>query len=624
MGANGTGKTILSSYIGDLFIEIGRKVFDNVVNKENAYFRVVGGTNIGNYEKYAYTIISFNDNNNDLTYIVKSNEIEFNKEKSLISNFSNNSEIERVLKKDNNQKEIILLNDGKKIFDNNILISFASYRSEKPNWMNQEAISYNEEYASKGRVNRKLYREIFVEQTESKNGIWLERLLMDSMIHVISAEKNNEIIVQRDIKDIEKNLKIVGFINKIISKVLKKPSRIVLNPRTSSIRISINTIDGFIPALNNLSLGQSILFNMFITILRHADEVLKGDISDLSKLNGIVSIDEVDMHLDTEMQYSILPELISMFPNIQFIITSHSPLFVLGMKNRYGDDCDFIEMPNGNNINVENFNEFKLAYDYIKNTNKFKHDFEKELKSYVEKNNDNDYIVITEGYTDWIHMKNAYIHLLKQDKFKNKFGDLNFKFYEYKNDNNLNMGDSHLKAFCESSSIISRGKFICIFDRDRKDIINKVTEKGTYKSWGNGVFSFAIPCPETRSDTPNISIEHYYNDQEIKRKVKCDDGVYRRLFMGCEFFDAGVSLDKMYTCRKLEKCGVDKINIIDGENESKVYKIDDLGKKDRTNYALSKMNFAKSICDDEIKISKRSYNNFILIFEEIKNIIENN
>lgn len=41
--------------------------------------------------------------------------------------------------------------------------------------------------------------------------------------------------------------------------------------------------------------------------------------------HGIVMIDEVDMHLHPEWQQTVLPDLQKAFPNIQFIVTTHSP-----------------------------------------------------------------------------------------------------------------------------------------------------------------------------------------------------------------------------------------------------------------------------------------------------------
>ncbi|HET7232514.1 MAG TPA: AAA family ATPase [Longimicrobium sp.] len=43
---------------------------------------------------------------------------------------------------------------------------------------------------------------------------------------------------------------------------------------------------------------------------------------------GIVMVDEIDLHLHPRWQMSVLPTLAKALPNIQFIVTSHSPLLV--------------------------------------------------------------------------------------------------------------------------------------------------------------------------------------------------------------------------------------------------------------------------------------------------------
>lgn len=63
-----------------------------------------------------------------------------------------------------------------------------------------------------------------------------------------------------------------------------------------------------------------------------------------SKDGCVVLIDEVENHLHPSMQRSILPDFIEAFPNVQFIVTTHSPLIVGSVKDsnvyalRYGDD----------------------------------------------------------------------------------------------------------------------------------------------------------------------------------------------------------------------------------------------------------------------------------------------
>lgn len=49
--------------------------------------------------------------------------------------------------------------------------------------------------------------------------------------------------------------------------------------------------------------------------------------------DGVVLIDEVDMHLHPTWQRSIIARLTSTFPNCQFILTTHSPLVISDYKN---------------------------------------------------------------------------------------------------------------------------------------------------------------------------------------------------------------------------------------------------------------------------------------------------
>lgn len=57
----------------------------------------------------------------------------------------------------------------------------------------------------------------------------------------------------------------------------------------------------------------------------------------------IVLIDEIENHLHPTMQRAILPDLVTAFPNVQFIISTHSPLVVGSVKEsnvyafRYND-----------------------------------------------------------------------------------------------------------------------------------------------------------------------------------------------------------------------------------------------------------------------------------------------
>jgi|GEM_PF-152986 len=78
----------------------------------------------------------------------------------------------------------------------------------------------------------------------------------------------------------------------------------------------------------NLSSGYSSIFTIYTELMMRSQflDILPDE------LNGIVLIDEIDAHLHISLQRKILPFFIKSFPNIQFIVTTHSP-FVITSAN---------------------------------------------------------------------------------------------------------------------------------------------------------------------------------------------------------------------------------------------------------------------------------------------------
>ena len=107
-------------------------------------------------------------------------------------------------------------------------------------------------------------------------------------------------------------------------------------------RISIQLSNGqIIPSLQSLSEGQSQLFHLFATIIRYGErDDINRSIHLSRDITGIVLIDEIDAHLHPSLQYEVVPQLIKLFPKVQFIVSSHSPLFLLGMEKAYSVRTD--------------------------------------------------------------------------------------------------------------------------------------------------------------------------------------------------------------------------------------------------------------------------------------------
>lgn len=54
---------------------------------------------------------------------------------------------------------------------------------------------------------------------------------------------------------------------------------------------------------------------------------------------GVVIIDEIDLHLHPELEQTVLQRFTSTFPNVQFIVSTHSPLVLTGVETKDGRNC---------------------------------------------------------------------------------------------------------------------------------------------------------------------------------------------------------------------------------------------------------------------------------------------
>lgn len=92
--------------------------------------------------------------------------------------------------------------------------------------------------------------------------------------------------------------------------------------------------DGRHVPISYLSAGyQSLLWMILDMAYRIAQ--LNPAISDYSAVPGIVLIDEIDMHLHPAWQWRIANVLHKVFPKIQFILATHSPIIVSSAKNAH-------------------------------------------------------------------------------------------------------------------------------------------------------------------------------------------------------------------------------------------------------------------------------------------------
>ena len=150
--------------------------------------------------------------------------------------------------------------------------------------------------------------------------------------------------------------------------------------RNRMVSLTSDVTGQIVPNIFQLSSGETSLLNLFLSILRDFD-LSDTPFSQASDVRGIVLVDEIDLHLHAVHQHEVLPELIRMFPNVQFVVTTHSPLFVLGMQRVLGEDGFAIyQLPEGQQISPEEFSEFGEAYRSFANSNRFAKDIRQELE----------------------------------------------------------------------------------------------------------------------------------------------------------------------------------------------------------------------------------------------------
>jgi energy-coupling factor transporter ATP-binding protein EcfA2 len=77
--------------------------------------------------------------------------------------------------------------------------------------------------------------------------------------------------------------------------------------------------------LEELSAGYQAVLSIIVDIIAWIENSVEEVNQDIKTASGVVCIDELDVHLHPEWQLSLRQGLTSIFPNLQFIVTTHSP-----------------------------------------------------------------------------------------------------------------------------------------------------------------------------------------------------------------------------------------------------------------------------------------------------------
>ena len=147
---------------------------------------------------------------------------------------------------------------------------------------------------------------------------FVSRLIVNPNFVIANQNKTNEVIA----------------VLKLIEK-LEPSLKLVIPNENGGSSLSMLYHDGQL-LLNNIPLNK--LSTGFVSIVKIFQEIIAGyggwsNLNDLSQVDGVVFIDEIEAHLHISWQTKIINILKDFFQNTTFYITTHSPLVLAGLKD---------------------------------------------------------------------------------------------------------------------------------------------------------------------------------------------------------------------------------------------------------------------------------------------------
>lgn len=381
IGKNGSGKSIFLSHIVNAIITAKQVIYGNCEVESGKVYKLRSPNYINSGSLYARSKIEFTVENATVAEWILADRKE-----TLISNHNLNIEdLEWVAIPDNENSHFstsFTIESARRLIDNGCIQYFPSNRFEEPAWLNVYNLTSPVEYLDLVNISGVSNRTIISLATLKESQKWLLDILLDRSTLELRTEN---MFVKMEGANIESQVQNLSFIRgyegqaslifeeilKLLNQLFDVPHgtlRFGLGHRRARQLSIIKNDQTWIPNLFQLSSGESLLLNLFLCIIKDFD-LYHSNLTQLSDINGIVLIDEIDLHLHVHLQKDILPRLIMLFPKIQFVITTHNPMFLLGMQNIFGTSgFDILEMPLAEPICIENFAEFQDVFLAIRET----------------------------------------------------------------------------------------------------------------------------------------------------------------------------------------------------------------------------------------------------------------
>ncbi len=172
----------------------------------------------------------------------------------------------------------------------------------------------------------------YVEKVELKNGYFINETPRKDFIRYLLDLKMTEALAVANGKG-ERAQQIRTWFEKfqdLLKKIFENDSvRLVFDEDTFRFSLEMDGRESF--DFNTLSSGYAAIMDIVVDLIIRMEKH-SSRIFDFS-MPGIVLIDEIETHLHLELQRKILDILTTVFPNVQFIVSTHSPFILNSLEN---------------------------------------------------------------------------------------------------------------------------------------------------------------------------------------------------------------------------------------------------------------------------------------------------
>jgi len=362
VGANGSGKSVFLSHLLNPLMAAQQIAYDDAEVEKGKVYKLRSPQYIRNGETFSYAKVDFASNFSCYEWQLPCSREDYMQkfdEPKIDNSFATIPLHEASIIFPNFLNNPVEISNQ---FKSNCVLYFPANRFEQPAWLNEYNLNATAEFIDLQKIDRISNRRIIQQSPLITSKNWLLDIAFDTQVYGDSA-KMWEAITQllRLIFKSHENFRFgIGNRKKRFVSVMKNDAEFISN-------------------IFQLSTGQTSILNIVLSILRDFD--LSGaTFEKLEDVRGVVIIDEVDVHLHVDLQYNLLPKVINMFPKVQFILTTHSPLFLLGMKTQFGETgFDILSVPTGRKLGIEEFEEFKSAFDFYTESNTYRQEIELEV-----------------------------------------------------------------------------------------------------------------------------------------------------------------------------------------------------------------------------------------------------